>query len=232
MHHSDIRAAVATLAPKPGNLQMDARFETYKTYVLQFLQAYQTPSRHANLSVSRFNRAFIQHVNDDGSYYTYDDCVTAFQFFDLYVEFVAAQLGQEMYVFVPEDNADMNLRTKHYTRMIIEDWLHGEAPSTERAILGSNPRFQKETGDSNFLSLQARHPDHSAMLAVMLNSLGVRKLNDIVAFVREPLDPKRLELLQRVIASLPALMSLVDSGKTVTRDSNGSVTVTPKQPEA
>jgi hypothetical protein len=66
----------------------------------------------------------------------------------------------------------------------------------------------------------------------MLNSLGVRKLNDIVAFVREPLDPKRLELLQRVIASLPALMSLVDSGKTVTRDSNGSVTVTPKQPEA
>ncbi len=217
MRHRDIRAAVADLTPRSGNSQMDARFETYKTYVLQFLQTYQTPSKHANLSVSRFNRAFIQHVNDDRSYYTYDDCVTAFQFFDLYVEFVAAQLGQEMYVFVPEDNADMNLRTKHYTRMIIEDWLHGDAPSTERAILESNPRFQKETGDSNFLSLQARHPNHSAMLAVMLNSLGVRKLDDIVAFVREPPDSNRLELLQRVIAPLPALMSLLDSGKTVTR---------------
>lgn len=207
MHHPELRAAVAALTARSGNIQMDGRFETYKQYVIRFLEEYQKPSNRANLSASRFNRAFIQHVNDDGSYYTYDDCITAFQFFDLYVEFVSAQVGQEMYAFVPEDDDEMNLRSKYYWRTILEDWLHGASPSTERALLESNPHYQKDAIDSNFLSLHAAGPDQNRMIGSALMTLGVPNLVDILPLVRDPIDSERLGHLAKLVTSLAVLMA-------------------------
>jgi hypothetical protein len=207
MHHPDIRAAVAALAPQSCNAHMDARFQTYKQYVLQFLEEYQKPSRVANLSVSRFNRAFIQHVNDAASYYTYDDCVTAFQFFDLYVEFVATQVGKELYALIPETDAEMNLRSNHYWSLILEDWLHGSAPSAERAILESDPRFQTEAADTNLLSLYDSGPEQNRVIGAALLALGIRSLGDILSLVREPVDAERLGHLGKLTLSLAALMA-------------------------
>lgn len=208
MRHPDIRAAVAALTPSSGSFQMDFRFETYKPYVVQFLEEYQKPSRLANLSASRFNRAFIQHVNDDASYYTHDDCVTAFQFFDLYVEFVSAQVGKEMYVFVPEDDEAMNVRTRHYWRMIIQDWLHGPSPSAERALLELNPHFRKEAEDSNFLSLYTAGVEQNRMIGSALMTLGVRNFAEVLPLVSDPVDPIRFGLFANLAASYCAIMGL------------------------
>lgn len=202
MHRPDIRAAVAALSPRSGDLWMDGRFETYKNYVLRFIEAYQTPSKNANLSASRLNRAFIQHVNDDGSYYTYDDCVTAFQFFDLYVEFVAVQVGQQLFALVPEDDDEMNQRSRHYWHILLEDWLHGSARSTERSILESNPHFQSETTDSNFLNLFAEGPEQNQMIGAAVMALGLRHPGDVLRFVRDPVDPKLFATLVGSIASI------------------------------
>jgi hypothetical protein len=137
--------------------------------------------------------------------------VTAFQFFDLYVEFVAAQVGKEMYAFIPENDCEIDLRMKHYWRMIIEDWLHGSAPSTEREVLESNPHFQAEPADSNFLSLFASGPEQNRAIGAALVALGIRHLGDVVSLVREPVDPTRLGLFAKLVFSFAAIMAIPDS---------------------
>lgn len=158
------------------------RFEAHRDEIVRFLfdrffKRSESASKDGTYDVSFVNRAFPLHLNEPGSYYTFEDCLTYFQVFDLFTEFVAAQYGQQLPGLIPNEDPEVRKRMHEYWTVILADWLTG-GTSPERRLLQPTPYYIAEA-DHNYLSMHD---------GVELNKLLLRALPSLDA--RMMLDAK------------------------------------------
>lgn len=200
-----IRNRIAALTSVSTDARMVGRFSEFRRHLLAWLEIFQERSDRADLSVTQFVRSIVLHVNEPGSYYGYEHCVTAFQFFDLYIEVLAMQYGVEVYGVVPEKFPDMLERRRLYWTLILSDWFHGSCIAREESFLRSNLRYVPEGGDTNYLSLHDLGAQQNRALANAMNVLGFQHVTDIAPLLAQPVDDSRLGLAVTLLTGIIAL---------------------------
>jgi hypothetical protein len=144
----------ASMVATPPHLV--SRFDAHKAELLRFLfgRFFLRSDKAAKQNVynaSLLNRAFALHLNEPGSYYTYEDCLTYFQVFDLFTEFIAVQHGLELPGAIPDQDPEVLKRRKVYWELILTDWL-SDNNSPEKRVLQPTAFYIPEE-DRNYLSL-------------------------------------------------------------------------------
>lgn len=201
----EIRTRIAALTSVATDPRMVGRFSEYRRHLLAWLEIFQERSDRADLSVTQFVRSIVLHVNEPGSYYGYEHCLTAFQFFDLYIEVLAMQYGVEVYGLVPDTFPDILERRRLYWMLILSDWLHGSYVTPEESFLRSNSRYVPEGGDTNYLSMYGVGAEQNRAVGHAMYVLGFQHHTDIAPLLGQPVDDARLGLAVTLLAGIIAM---------------------------
>ncbi len=145
----EMRERIAARVPVASGLE--ERFMLFQNYVVRFIERFQVRARNAMTSSesSQFFRNVIYHVAEDRPYYTYTDCVSLLNFFDLYFEMLALEVGAEIYGVVPDDT-EVRRRTRLYWKHILDDYAGLRA--SDDVLLGMYSTYRPEARDRNYLT--------------------------------------------------------------------------------
>jgi hypothetical protein len=167
------RIASSTSSTEP---RLQTRYRLYKEYVLGFITRFQQMAKATSSSSgSNIFRNKIYHVAEDDPFYTYDECVTLFCFFDAYVQMLALEDDCELYGFVP-DNQEIRDRVCGYWATIFDNYIGGEVlGNTQMVTTGT---YFREEADRNYMSLLEPGVETKRMMLHALLILGSQKVAD------------------------------------------------------
>jgi|GEM_PF-5296439 len=192
LHTSDFRAYLLGATTSSTAPTMKLRFEAHRDEIVRFLfdrffKRAAVAEADGTYNASFVNRAFPLHLNEPGSYYTFEDCVTYFQVFDLFTEFVAAKYEQQLPGLIPDDDPEVQKRVSEYWGVILSDWLTG-GNSPERRLVQPTPYYIRES-DHNYLAIHDGVALNQLLLRA-LPSLDVKMLfsSKVPADRREKMD--------------------------------------------
>ena len=189
-----LEAACTTSSDRGMKLRFDAhRKELVRFLFERFFKRSGTAAQDGTYDSSLINRAFSLHLNEPGSYYTFEDCVTYFQLFDLFTEFIASMYVLELPGLIPGNDPELQKRMTEYWSIILTNWLTG-GESPERQLLYPTAYFVRES-DHNYLSLH-EGVDLNRLLYRVVPSL------DSGLLVRKNLHPDRVAKLEWLINHL------------------------------
>lgn len=180
IHTRDYRAYLQTTPAAITDPALIVRFEAHRDELIRFLfDRFFKRSPEAlsdgTYDASYVNRAFPLHLNEPGSYYTFGDCITYFQVFDLFTEYLAARYGLQLPGLIPDQDPEVAKRVNEYWGVILSDWLRG-GNSVERRLLQISPYYIPET-DCNYLALHDGF-ELNRLLFRALPSLDIAMLAD------------------------------------------------------
>ena len=181
-------------------------------YVMRFLnERYYEKTVEARFNESFFHRHYMLHGLGNEPFYTFADCQTLFQYFDMYLEMIASEtddniLSANIWGAVSTDEGAIPQRTALYWRLVVSHFLYG--PSDEEILLRLHPSYAPEAGDTNYISVGKTTALSTLMTGVMslLNSGGEKKsLRGLPIESDRVMIPARRKMLTQCIETLAAL---------------------------
>lgn len=125
---------------------------TYKLYsstLSTFLRKWIfSDTASTDLTYSYLNRHYVLHGMGTNNYYSLADANRLIMFFDLFIEFLSLEENRR-YIFIPEDNEQINSRSQYYFKFIEKNIKKGEILRTENKFLLENANYTAEQNIPN-----------------------------------------------------------------------------------
>ena len=104
---------------------------------------------------SYLNRHYVLHGMGMGNYYSLSDVNRLIMFFDLLIEFLSIE-ERRRYVFIPENNKQIDDRSQYYFKFIESNIRKNEILAVEKILLAENTNFYVEKKIPNWAEILNR----------------------------------------------------------------------------
>ena len=148
----------------------NSTYRLYSNALSVFLQKWIfSDTSTADTTFSYLNRHYVLHGMGTKNYYSLADTHRLIMFFDLIIEFLSIE-QRVNYVFIPENNKQINNRSEYYFRFIERNIRRDEILKTEDEFLKENSNYFSETNIPNWSEILKR--------AVIEHLQFMKELND------------------------------------------------------